>query len=129
MFTLYLAQSLDGFIAGPNDEIPWSAKEWELFQAEVNKHNTLIVGRRTFDIMVKGNTFKYIKTPNILVLTTKNLASYPQLKTFNISKLANIRELNPSTHYLIAGGAKTAEYFLEKGLVDQLVLDIEFLFL
>jgi len=133
MFTLYLAQSLDGFIAGPNDQTPWSEKEWELFSKEVSQNDALIIGRKTFEIMIKGNEFGYINIRYIFVLThdpqnvkklSEKLDSKVQIKPFK-----DLSDLPGNLNYLIAGGAITAEYFLKKGLVDQLVLDIEFLFL
>ena len=133
MLTLYLAQSLDGFIAGPNDETPWSETEWKLFSKEVNQNDALIIGRKTFEIMIKGNEFNYINISYVFVLThdpknveklSKKLDSKFQIKPFNDK--SNLPE---NLNYLIGGGAKAAEYFLEKGLVDQIVLDIEFLFL
>ncbi len=133
MFTLYLAQSLDGFIAGPNDETPWSEKEWELFKNEVSKHNALIIGRKTFEIMIKGNEFSYIEVPYIFVLSN-TAESVEKLSTkldprFHAQAFNEVSHLPQNLNYIIAGGAKTAEYFLERKLIDQLVLDIEFLFL
>jgi dihydrofolate reductase len=48
---LYMAISADGFIAGPDDETPWSEEEWESFKAFVKTCDAVLIGRRTYEIM------------------------------------------------------------------------------
>jgi dihydrofolate reductase len=49
-----VAMSLDGFIAGPNGEADWIIMDPEIdFQAIYNQFDTMVMGRRTFDL-VKG---------------------------------------------------------------------------
>jgi dihydrofolate reductase len=73
---VFIACSLDGFIAGPNDEMDWleGSKETEdtftPFMAEVG---SMLMGRRTYDVVCSfGDVWPYGDTP-VLVATSKSL--------------------------------------------------------
>jgi dihydrofolate reductase len=55
--TLYMAISADGFIAGPNDETPWSDESWDAFRKFVKSCDIVLFGRRTYKIMRDHNEF------------------------------------------------------------------------
>src|SRR5665213_509580 len=54
---LYMAISTDGFIAGPEDETPWSDEEWAAFQVFVESCDCVLLGRRAFQVMEQRNDF------------------------------------------------------------------------
>ena len=64
---LYMAISVDGFIAGQDSETPWSEEEWVAFQEFVKSCDYCIMGSTTYDIMRKDNSF--VPDTNFLVAT------------------------------------------------------------
>ena len=70
--TLYMAMTANGMIARKNGDTPWSASEWKSYSKSVRSHKALIIGRRTYEIMKKGNDFKRIGNPFVVVVS-KNL--------------------------------------------------------
>src|SRR3989344_2733312 len=66
---LYMAMSMDGFIAKANDDTSFvSDAEWRSFRAMVQRTKNLIVGARTYAIMKKGNEFEGLEDIRVLVV-------------------------------------------------------------
>lgn len=123
---LYMAQTLNGYIAKENNETPWSEEEWKSFSNYVNKIDNLIIGRRTYEIMRKSKEFEKIGDPVIVVLSKKQ-----GLKTKNIffvksaKKAISLLEEKGFKESLVAGGSKTNTSFIKENLIDEIILDIE----
>lgn len=79
---VYMACSLDGFIAGPNDELDWlndpettgatedsEALQFDAFMAQIG---AMLMGRRTHDVVLGMDAWPYGETP-VLVATTREL--------------------------------------------------------
>jgi dihydrofolate reductase len=57
-----VAMSPDGYIAGPNGESDWIVVDPDIdFEASMNNFDTLLMGRRTFEI-AGGNAMKGFRT-------------------------------------------------------------------
>ncbi len=54
----HVATSLDGYVAGPNGEADWIVMDPEVdFSALYSQFDTVLLGRRTFEVMLQaGNT-------------------------------------------------------------------------
>lgn len=127
----FLAASLDGFIAGPNDELDWLPGHGEgaedtftPFFAEIG---ALLMGRRTFDVVSGlGGPWPYGETP-LLVATSRPLATAePTVRRVHgpISDMvAEARRAAGPRDVYIDGGSLFRSA-LEANLVDELTLTL-----
>jgi len=128
---LYIAISLDGFIAKPDGDTSWLSiveKDGEDygyadFLASVE---TIIVGRKTFDkIMSMG--FDYTSNgKTIYVISHNEIANNVNVKFYSgdLKKLVkNLKENNTRNIYC-DGGAEIVNSFLLKNLFDELIISI-----
>jgi dihydrofolate reductase len=123
----HAAISLDGYIAGPNGEFDWIIHDPEIdFVAIFSRFDTLLAGRRTFELMVKlGNTvMPGMKT--IVFSKTLQQQDHPEV-TIVAGKLekavAALRD-KPGKDILLFGGAALFKSFLDANLVDQIEIGI-----
>src|ERR1700679_3891579 len=72
-----VAASLDGFIAGPNGEHDWIVADPSFdFAALWNEFDTLLMGRRTFEVAIKRLPSLEAMGKRIVVVST-TLKQYP----------------------------------------------------
>lgn len=123
---LYLAMSVNGMIAGENDEAPWSKTEWDLFRSAVEATGNLIIGRRTYEIMKKGNEFSsFMFNPLCIVVSQEPINDDIALVVKSLpDAILTVKERGLNTA-LVAGGSKLATAFLEANLIDEIQLDVE----
>ncbi len=124
---LYMAITANGYIAKENNETPWSDEEWESFSTKVKEIKNIVIGRKTFEIMEKGGEFQKIDNPFTVIVSNKkennsNFVNSPE-QAIDLLKEKGFSEV------LVAGGGILNSSFMQKGLVDEIYLDIEpFLF-
>ena len=116
-----VAMSLDGFIAGPNGEIDWIIMDPDIdFNAIYAQFDTILVGRRTFEPMVKAGqpTIPGMKT--FVFSTTLRQEDYPDVTVVSEKieqTVATLRAESGKDIWLFGGG-ELFRRFLEAGLVD-----------
>lgn len=135
LFTsVFVATSLDGYIAGENGELDW-LDEAELrlpegedcgFGAFFDSVDALVMGRNTYDKVMTFGEWPYKRKP-VIVLSSKDLLIPHELSdTVSCSSLPP-KELceelaeNGLTHLYVDGG-KTIQSFLSEGLIDELTI-------
>lgn len=142
----YLATSLDGFIAGPNDEVSWLQEpresglplataswdeleseglEFEDFLAEVG---CIVMGRRTYDVVrdMPGD-WPYGDTP-MLIVTSRPLGddapgSVSAATGGVVAAIDHAREIAGGKDVYVDGGA-TLRGAIDAGLLEHLVITI-----
>jgi dihydrofolate reductase len=122
-----VAMSLDGYIAGPNGEYDWIVAEPEIdFAAEFARFDTALVGRRTFETMVRvGRT----EIPGLRVLVfsrTLRQSDYPNVTISadaDATMLAALRSQS-GKDILLFGGADFFHSLLQDSLVDAVEVSI-----
>lgn len=126
---LYLAASLDGFIADQQGGIDWLApfQSGDVgFEAFLESIGVVVMGRRTFD-QARGFELWPYGGKRLIVLTSKPVGSLPdggEIVRDEIGSVAAQLRDNPNGDVWIAGGAKTMGAFLSAGAIDRVVLHV-----
>lgn len=131
--TLYLATSLDGFIATEDGGVSWlegdeegideqSAGSYEAFFSSVD---CLVMGSTTYERVLSFGAWPYDETPTV-VLTSRELPrahDAVELYSGDVQPLCQ-RLRNAHDHIWLVGGARTAQVFLRAGEIDAIRLTI-----
>ncbi len=115
-----MAISQDGFIAGSNDETPWSDASWESFREFAISCDIILLGRRTFQIMQENDEF--VTGPRYIVMTNNK-----DLPTRDFAKISiSSKEDLPKAEKLgIIGGGELNGQLAKLNVIDEIILDIE----
>ena len=128
---LYIAQSLDGFIAREDDDISWLSvveREGEDYgyQAFVDTVDTVFMGRRTYEkVLSFGIEFPH-KNRKCYVLTQSRIGSNENVTYFGGNLEALIQDLKSKEggNIFIDGGAEAVRAFKLRDLIDEYVVSI-----
>lgn len=116
-----VACSLDGYIAGPQGEYDWIVDEPTIdFGAIFAQFDTLLMGRKTYDLMIEqGNTGMFGKEA-VVVSRTLKLEDHPDVTIVSDDLMARVRELRdqPGKDIWLFGGGELFRSLLELDLVD-----------
>ena len=129
---VYIATSLDGYIAGPDGELDWlmtfpnPEKSDFGFAKFIKKIDALVMGRKTFEKVVSfGGNWPYPKPVFVLSNTLKTIPQHLEGKAEIISGDLRrvVADLNDRwfTNLYIDGG-QTVQSFMQAGLVDELII-------
>lgn len=128
---LYIAMSLDGYIARKNEDVSWLEGDgsevnadfgYEAFYSTID---TVIMGRKTYDQILTFGDYPYKGTRGY-VYTSKEEKSTENV-TFTSedpqSLISRLKEEEGKDIWLI-GGAQLIDDFIKKGLIDAYVITI-----
>ncbi|GKU26242.1 dihydrofolate reductase family protein [Clostridium folliculivorans] len=128
---LYIATSLDGYIATPDDGLEW------LFKVEGEGDNgysefyetidTIIMGRKTYDWIItneKGN-FPY-KDKSCYVFSNTLVGKNENVQFINEDVVSFINKLKNSNsgNIWVEGGGDLLHYFIKERLVDEFIITV-----
>ena len=123
--SVYIATSLDGFIAKPDGDIEWldhpdyvlkDKNEDFGFYAFMNSIDALVMGRHTFEKVLSFGEWPYKKPVIVLSRKKRVIPGEPH----DVLEKASKKGFN---HLYIDGG-KTIQQFLNAGLINKLVITI-----
>jgi len=123
---LYMAMTVNGYIAKENDETPWSDAIWKSYYKITKNFKAIILGRHTYQIMKRVKEFDKIDNPFTLVVTTrpmKNKKNFAFIKT--PAKAIKFLRSRGFSRVLVGGGSKLNASFIKAGLIDEIYLDVE----
>lgn len=129
----YVATSLDGFIAGPNDDISLfstAGKGVDQYLADLQTFQTVIMGRRTYEFgyqygLIPGQPAYPHMQHHIFSERLKFDQVHPavHIEPRDIERVKAIKASSPTDVYLCGGGTFAA-WLLAHGLIDVLKVKI-----
>lgn len=131
--TIYIATSLDGYIAKPNDDLSFLKvveKEGEDYgYKEFTKTiDTIILGRRTYDWVLKeiGPSYYDNGERNVYVITRIERPNVGKtiFYTKNLSELVQQLKAENGKNIYCDGGAEIINELLKNDLIDEFVISI-----
>lgn len=130
IISLYMAITIDGFIATHKDDSSWvSDIDWPEFQEFIKQQDAIIMGKKTYEKGIEEKVFPYDGAINIVVsFSLKSNEAFPENnvlflnanlnEVFKILKTKNINKLG------IIGGGKFNGSMLKENYIDEVFLDI-----
>ena len=127
LIRIYIAQSLDGYIATPDGGIDW-LRPFDSVDYGYNKFfseiGTVVMGRKSYDIVRGFGDWPYGMT-RVLVITSRALDDAPPSITrvgADIPRLATALRASGGKDAWVMGGAQTINAFLAAGAIDRIDL-------
>ena len=126
--SVFIATSLDGFIARANGDLDW------LPQGDVEPHgydefmatvDALIIGRKTYETVLAFGTWPYGEKP-VFVLSTRPLATAPLgavMERLSGDPVDIVSQLDArGIQHAYVDGGNTIQRFLRAGLIQRLII-------
>ena len=128
--TLYLALSVDGFIATSNrianEESEWSDTAWAGWCGYCTAANNLIVGRETYSELAGLDVSDILHPEHKIVISSQNLSPQEGWAHFSNPKDAvAYLETKEIERAIVGGGRQVGLAFLNEGLIDEIILDVQ----
>jgi len=122
---MYMGMTVNGYISRENGNTPWPKEEWDSYHRISKQYKAIVIGRKTYDVMVKEKVFKNIGNPFTIVLTKKKLKGKQNVVFVKSAREAiKIAEKKGFGKLLISGGGVTNSSMIKEGLVDELYIDV-----
>lgn len=128
---LYIACSLDGYIAKPNDDLSFlsiveQAGEDYGYGEFIQTIDTVILGRKTYE-WIKKHVPEFVhadKTTYVITRTERPAIDNTSFYTGNLKDLIDTLKSKSGKHIFIDGGAEVVHELLAQKLIDEFVISI-----
>ena len=131
--SVFIATSLDGFIARENGELDWlpgsddgSSDDDFRFKTFMDSVDVLVMGRNTYETVLSFRQWPY-GNKRVVVLSSKllqlsdNLPKTVELRSCSLIELVKDLLKSGAKHLYIDGG-KTIQGFLNAGLIQEIII-------
>jgi dihydrofolate reductase len=129
LVSLYVATSLDGKLAGPNDELDWlpepSAEEDYGYAEYLGTVRALVMGSRTYEVARRLGPWPYTK-PAFVFSRREIQVSEPGVTVVHEDPVAFVRRLAGEVdgRVWVVGGGRLAAPLLSAGVIEEVVLTL-----
>lgn len=123
---LFIASSLDGYIARENGDIDWLPKNTDSGYDDFYKSiDTVIMGKKTYNQVLTFGDYPY-KDKKSFVFTRDNELSNDKNVDFvhDVDKLVKNIQFSQGKNIWLLGGAEIISAFVNLGFVDEIILSI-----
>jgi len=127
---LYIAMSLDGYIAKPNDDLSFlSIVETEGedygYADFVATVDTVIIGRKTYEWVTNQVEFPHAdKTAYVITRTPRSNRGKTFFYTGDLTELIRKLKSEPGKNIFCDGGAEIVNELLKNNLIDELIISV-----
>ncbi|MDQ4141321.1 MAG: dihydrofolate reductase family protein [Bacteroidota bacterium] len=127
---LYIATSLDGFIAKPNDDLSFLSivqKEGEDYGYSnfITTVDTVILGRRTYDWVLKHAEFPHAdKNAYVITRTARPNSGNTVFYTGDLTQLVKKLKGEQGKNIFCDGGAEIVNELLMNDLIDEFIISV-----
>lgn len=128
---LYIAASLDGYIAKPNDDLSFLSivqkdDEDYGYSVFINSVDTVISGRKTYDWVMKQVPVFPHADKNTFIITRNAKPSIGKVNFYSGSLKELISKLKSESgkNIFIDGGAEIVHELLKENLIDEFIISI-----
>ena len=126
---LYIAASLDGYIAGPNGEIDWLDAGGDPdygYGDFYDSIDTTLMGRATYEITQTVEEFPYPDKANYVFTRNPDLSDTEHVRFISSDIAAFVRQLKEQAgkNIWLVGGGQINTIMLNEDLVDGIILTV-----
>lgn len=124
---LYMAISVNGYIAKSDHDTPWTEAEFASYAEKVKEIGNLIIGRTTYDLMLGENAFADLNEPYVVVLTSSQDKPTREKTVFvnDFNMAMSALEKQGFKIALVGGGGQADTAALDSGKLEELFVDVE----
>ncbi len=128
---VYIAASLDGFIAKPNDNLDFlnmvdrEGEDYGYFKF-IEDIDTVILGRKTYDwVMTKVDVFPHAdKEAYVITRTSRQAIGKTQFYTGDLKALISELRNRAGKNIFVDGGAEVVNELWRMDLIDEIIISI-----
>ncbi|HDZ17627.1 hypothetical protein LCGC14_1469510 [marine sediment metagenome] len=124
---LYIATSLDNFIAKKDGNVDWLFHDKDYgYNNFYESIDTTLMGNNTYKQVSGLGEFPYKEKCNYVFTRSRNINRAPFVKFFNENVKSFVEELKNQSgkNIWLIGGSEINSYFFENHLVDELIISI-----
>lgn len=122
-----VAASLDGYIAGPKGEAEWIILDPDVdFGKMFKEFDTVLLGRRTFEAMMKGGGRTMPGLQTFVFSRTLRQREHPEITIVSdqTEQVLNTLRREPGKDIWLMGGGMLFRSLLQAGLVDTVEISV-----